>query len=176
MGEGENASVQKLLDVDLDAIAAEGAVQGRRKAKTIFIILSTVAIAVIVFALVWQHTKYNKSFDEDFPEDISFGMSVEEVLDDFKVLSDFGFEVKCYPADDTRTIVECLGNIYRFDDDKLTSIYLNCSETTRRSIVEKYGKADKIKNGFYFWYGRIDGVKCYMSYEKDRKGIEFGIK
>lgn len=138
-------------------------------------LIGIVAVLLLLVVLVWvlSGNKYDKSFDNDFPRGIRFGMTEAEVAEVI------GNNYTKEDVFDDRIIMKYPdGTIFRLDNDKLTSVFIAMPKTQAISILKKYGDVDKKKNGFYFWYGTVDNVKCSLCSTKNRStsGIDFGIK
>lgn len=111
--------------------------------------------------------QYDKSFDEDFPKGIKFGMSEEEIA---RVE---GYDYTRYERDNGESFMHYDSNddhwIFSLSNNKLKSIYIAMPEEYAWRRLEKYGEADEVTRfGNYYWYGTVGDTKCVLGYEWGR--------
>lgn len=152
--------------------------------KFVTIIISILVISVIAMCFILYHNifRYNKHcFDNEVPNDFTLYMAISDVITKQNELGYYQYE----RDDFVRTVLIYENNlgrqIFRFDDDIVTSMQFTISSEKYNEVFETYGKPDKTskQHSFNFWYGTIDGIRCYMcaSYNsiQDEYTLEFGI-
>ena len=110
-------------------------------------------------------TRYDKSFDEDFPKGIRFGMSEKEIAQ----VEGYNYE-KSGGDGETYTHMH-YKEFYKdwtftLSHNKLTFVFLAMPKEYAWDILEKYGEADEeTDTGYYYWYGMVGDTKCVLGFE-----------
>ena len=144
-----------------------------KKSRIALISITAVIVLVVIIASLSSFGKGKHVFDEDFPKGIEFGMTVEEV----KKIWGKNCDVTDTAIVGRVAVKYSNGYIFRFDDGKLTSVFIEVSQKKLNSVLDKYGEPDRKKDGFSTWYGTANGKKCSLWYQSNRStsGIEFDM-